>query len=395
MINASSITPTDEQNKALQAIKKWWALLQSGLRSSDYEYHSEFFLDGGAGTGKSTLAGLIIDELQLDPKNVICGAYTAKAARVMRRKGLPNASTLHSLLYEPIVRDGRIIGWRQKGVNSPLVNAELIIVDEVSMVSNDIAKDIRAFQQPILVLGDVDGQLPPISGLGAFTNRKPDFRLLEPHRTAADSPILRLAWSVRDGHQLQIGGSDVARVQQMKADSWPVITDRDWQVICGRHKTRFAVTRRARERYGFEGNHPLPGEPLICRRNSPSHKLFNGDFCTIWRLLDKHPSIGSAYLHADLITDEETLENVRISCELFQRHLQHDDVKELEGNSTQRHLLLDWSYAITCHSAQGSEFPNVIVIDDQFARWDKDLRRRWLYTAITRASEKLIVFQTG
>jgi ATP-dependent exoDNAse (exonuclease V) alpha subunit len=50
-----------------------------------------------------------------------------------------------------------------------------------------------------------------------------------------------------------------------------------------------------------------------------------------------------------------------------------------------------WGYAITCHKAQGSEWPRVIVIDDGWQRWVPEDRARWLYTAITRASEKLII----
>ncbi|MFM7416951.1 MAG: ATP-binding domain-containing protein, partial [Alphaproteobacteria bacterium] len=47
-------------------------------------------------------------------------------------------------------------------------------------------------------------------------------------------------------------------------------------------------------------------------------------------------------------------------------------------------------YAITCHKAQGSSWPNVIVYDDQLSRTEED-RKRWLYTAITRAERGLVI----
>jgi exodeoxyribonuclease-5 len=50
-----------------------------------------------------------------------------------------------------------------------------------------------------------------------------------------------------------------------------------------------------------------------------------------------------------------------------------------------------WGYCITCHKSQGSEWPYVIVVDEGVAY----NRNKWLYTAITRASENLVMFVTG
>jgi exodeoxyribonuclease-5 len=62
---------------------------------------------------------------------------------------------------------------------------------------------------------------------------------------------------------------------------------------------------------------------------------------------------------------------------------------DLEQYDAQRHLLqADFGYAITVHKSQGSEWGDVILRDDGFGSWEKDLRRQWLYTAITRASER-------
>ena len=50
----------------------------------------------------------------------------------------------------------------------------------------------------------------------------------------------------------------------------------------------------------------------------------------------------------------------------------------------------DWGYAITCHKSQGSQWENVIVYDDGLGRTAED-RARWLYTAITRAEQGLVI----
>ena len=52
----------------------------------------------------------------------------------------------------------------------------------------------------------------------------------------------------------------------------------------------------------------------------------------------------------------------------------------------------EYGYAITCHKAQGSEWDKVLVIEENFP-WNKEEHIRWLYTAATRSSEKLVIVQ--
>ncbi|MBP3433826.1 MAG: ATP-binding domain-containing protein, partial [Clostridia bacterium] len=51
----------------------------------------------------------------------------------------------------------------------------------------------------------------------------------------------------------------------------------------------------------------------------------------------------------------------------------------------------EFAYAVTCHKAQGSEFDFVVVFDESWAFGEE--RNRWLYTAITRAKEKLLIIR--
>lgn len=390
----SRIQPTDEQSEAIEAIQAWHRAFQGWSKAAWFvaphqapmldipgSPSIEFLLDGGAGTGKSTTAGLAVEALGL--RRVVFGAYTAKAARVMQAKGMEGAATLHSLLYRPEVdSDGRITGWTRRP-DSPCRNAELIVVDEVSMCPESIARDLRSYEKPILALGDVDGQLPPPEGAGAFQRRRPDFRLHELHRAAAESPITRLAWQVRRGSSLLPMNTPECFVGPLNADdAWEQILDTSNQVICGKHKTREAVIRRARERFGFSGP-PHPGELLICTRNDPRQSLVNGDIFTLWQITKD--DLTEDWYKATILLEGEEHEHVR----LWRRPPADDDRRRFQAAQ------VDFAYAITAHKAQGSEFPSVVVIDDQFARWDKDLRRRWLYTSLTRASNKLQVFTTG
>ena len=86
-------------------------------------------------------------------------------------------------------------------------DAALIVLDEVSMVGDEMARDLLAFGKPILVLGD-PGQLPPIKGEGAFTKAQPDVMLTEIHRQAGESAIIRLATMARQGLPIPYGEHD-------------------------------------------------------------------------------------------------------------------------------------------------------------------------------------------
>ena len=68
--------------------------------------------------------------------------------------------------------------------DAPASKAELIVIDECSMVDAELGRDLMSFGVPLLVLGD-PAQLPPIQGGGFFTEAEPDAMLTEVHRQAA------------------------------------------------------------------------------------------------------------------------------------------------------------------------------------------------------------------
>jgi exodeoxyribonuclease V len=87
----------------------------------------------------------------------------------MNRRGIP-ATTIHRLLYHPVEDEEedpktkkkvKVVRWRMKRA-SEAAGADLIVLDEVSMVNGKLARDLMSFGRPILVLGD-PGQLPPPS----------------------------------------------------------------------------------------------------------------------------------------------------------------------------------------------------------------------------------------
>jgi exodeoxyribonuclease-5 len=170
-----------------------------------------FRLFGFAGTGKTTVSHEIANLVEDDGDGkVLYGAFTGKAALVMRQKGCRKASTIHSLIYT-LDDDGTSIPKFTLNEDSAVKDAKLVIIDECSMVGAELAHDLLSFGVKILVLGD-PAQLPPVQDAGFFTNRKPDFMLTEVHRQARDNPIIRMSMDVRAGKGLEHGDFGACKV---------------------------------------------------------------------------------------------------------------------------------------------------------------------------------------
>lgn len=160
-----------------------------------------FSLFGFAGTGKTTLAKHLAGGYK---HGVAYACFTGKAALVLRSKGCAGASTIHSLIYraipDPVTGNFRFELDRD-GVAS---SVGLIVIDEVSMVGEELARDLLSFGKKVLVLGD-PAQLPPVKSEGYFTNRAPNIMLTEVHRQAAENPIIRMSMDIREGRELRPG----------------------------------------------------------------------------------------------------------------------------------------------------------------------------------------------
>ncbi|HEX3859351.1 MAG TPA: AAA family ATPase, partial [Pseudolabrys sp.] len=218
---------SSHQNDALRAVADWLKA-KPGKNSTP----QVFRLFGYAGTGKTTLARHIADGADGDVK---FAAFTGKAASVMRGKGCHGASTIHSLIYRAR-ESGEEIPSFDLWDDAPASKAELIIIDECSMVDAELGRDLISFGVPVLVLGD-PAQLPPIQGGGFFTDAEPDVMLTEVHRQAQDDPIIRLSMDVRAGEYLEpgrYGESEVVRRDDLDPQR---VLEAD-QVLVGRNATR-------------------------------------------------------------------------------------------------------------------------------------------------------------
>src|SRR4051794_24340968 len=263
----TSFTP--HQDSALKAVAAW-------LKAKPGKNGTPpiFRLFGYAGTGKTTLARHIADDVEGEVK---FAAFTGKAALVMRNKGCENASTIHSLIYR-----ARESGVEQPSFelwdDAPAPKAKLIVIDECSMVDAELGRDLMSFDCPLLVLGD-PAQLPPIQGGGFFTDCEPDAMLTEVHRQAQDDPIVRMSMDIREGRELEIGRHGESEVvSRSKLDPARVIkADKG---LVGRHNTRRPYNMRRPQKQKMEDPLPVAGDKLVCLRNNRKKALFNGG---LWR----------------------------------------------------------------------------------------------------------------
>ena len=362
------MTLSIEQEKALKEVDQW-------LKKSDQQV---FRLFGFAGTGKTTLAKYFAENLD---KKTLFATFTGKAALVLRKKGCFGASTIHNLIYK---LEEDINGKLSFSLSdeSKLSGAGLLVVDECSMVNAEIGEDLLSFGVKILVLGD-PFQLPPVSGAGFFTECEPDFLLREIHRQAKDNPIIKLASDVRTGKGLNYGVYGSSKVvKRLDPECSPKSLLEYDQVIVGKNVTRSSFNNWFRKQLRFEGELPLENDKVICLRNNHSMGLLNG---SLWKVTASRldPS-DCRFSMLNLISDDEKVKqtDVRTHNSIFQG----DDLdykNRKDGNE------FDYGYAITCHKAQGSQWDSVFIVDEsQVFRQNAD---RWLYTAITRAAESVVI----
>lgn len=365
-------TWSSQQETAIKAVKAW-------IRERNAP--QVFRLFGFAGTGKTFLAA----ELARSARGqVIFGAFTGKAALVMRRKGCDGARTIHSMIYR---LDDRNQGWEPKFLlnhDSDVRDASLVVIDECSMVDEGLARDLLSFGTKILVLGD-PAQLPPVKGAGFFTNADPDMMLTEVHRQARDNPIIAMSMTIREGGKLEIGAYGESRViPRPEIDAESIL--KASQIIVGMNKTRHAYNRRIRTLLGRQSDMPVAGDKLVCLRNDRDKKLLNGGLWIVEKAKKVRGEIVPLSVMPDDPQDEPKPTSVKVRREFFEGlegDLHFDDLK---GTQQFAH-----GYALTCHKSQGSQWPDVVVFNE--AGSFREDAARWLYTAVTRAAERVTVVQ--
>lgn len=370
-----------QQVEGIRVARGWIMQCNAELRQGRKLSQPILRIFGFAGTGKTTIARHLADGA--DGATCYC-AFTGKAALMMSRSGCHGASTIHGLIYQ--VKEGRSGAVRfVLDKASPAANAALIVVDECSMVDEELARDLMSFGRPILVLGD-PAQLPPVKGAGFFINAEPDVMLTEIHRQAADNPIIRMATIIREGGQLELGAYGESRVIERGTLTGEEVARFD-QVIVGKNATRTNYNRQLRAIAGRTDPMPMEGDRLVCLRNDKDLGIFNGGiFRADSGLLRPDPDQPKCIKFE--VKSEDFQRKAAIQVQVRREFFDGDavDIPWQELRGTQQ---FDFGYALTCHKAQGSQWDDVIVYDES-GTFREDAAR-WAYTAVTRAAKRVTV----
>jgi UvrD-like helicase family protein/AAA domain-containing protein len=382
--NASPPEPSPDQVAVISAVRTW---LDRGARTQQV-----LSFGGYAGTGKTTVVALLARQC---PSPVAFVAFTGKATCAGCNPPPPKPRVSPC----PTCGDARFT--RRTALDR---DYKLIIVDEASMVSDDLLEHLKSFGVPILAVGD-HGQLPPVRGQGSLMVR-PDLRLERIHRQAAGNPIIALSARVRETGAVDEGLADGARFTVVPARGLAkLVGDRFTRarldaldgsilstgLISPTNKLRCSLNSMAREALGTAGEPPARGEVVICLKNTPP--VYNGMRALLTS--GSCPVPRTRKVSADLRFVEDGLEEsgVEMFEEQFlaERTFDQDALRALGTTYARAGDLYDFGYAMTAHKAQGSQFAEAVVVLDYLGWMQPGDRARWIYTAVTRAADRLVV----
>lgn len=380
-----SIELTDEQTQLIKDAVNW------------YKNSSElvFQYTAPAGAGKSTVMHLIINQLGLEPEQVAPMAFVGSAAIVMRLNGFYNACTVHSWLYK-VVEYSSYDAYKKKTtkklkfVFSPLDKniIKLICVDEASTVPRRMRIDMERNGIKIIACGDLN-QLPPVTDDPGFLMDGKIHRLTKIMRQSKFSSIVEISNMLSKGIEPRIGNyGDVWVIPRDQLTDGMIRAYKT--IICGTNKTRELMNTYVRHNLvGTDSLLPTTGEKVVCRQNNwdleeGGINLANGLAGTVANF----PSI-TGYNKKSFTMDftpdlfpDIRFNDLRCDYKYFTaNYITRKKMKELNfehGNSLEK---FEFSYAITTHIAQGSQFYTGIYLQEHL---HKDIQNQLNYTGITR-----------
>ena len=343
-------------------------------------------LQGGAGVGKTTVMKVLCTAWEFLDGNVVMCALAGKAALQLSR-GASSASTpriAYTIARLTRILDRHVIAERSNGLPADVEvyvdDKTLLIIDEASMLDTPSLHLILShlpLGARLVLVGD-HGQLPPVGIGNVFHDLVEEgtrtATLTKIHRQAADSAIPVAAAQVRSGNTPKLdrwsGQSkgiffapkkDLQIIHRKLLSLGEVIAVaalRDTVAAINDDESYFRRTRDARTvRLGPQATVAV-GDPVVATKNRYRDGLFNGTLGVVFAI------------------DSDDRVQVLWEGETEARLLEKEAGLDVE-----------LAYAITCHRAQGSSARNVVVVLEDCAL----STREWLYTAITRARELVIL----
>lgn len=454
IVAAFPFPPTSEQ---LEAVRMFAAFL------FDADGHSVFVLRGSAGTGKTTVASLIVRTLDRLKQKVMLLAPTGRAAKVFSLGAAHPAFTIHRKIYRQKSFTGDMSGFN---LNDNLYQNTLFIVDESSMISNaglsdnfgsgrlldDLIRFVYSGKDCRLMLMGDRAQLPPVGeeespalsatvlhGYGLSVRQTDLNRVL---RQGESSGILWNATRIRAliTHDAvtqlpKIRFSSFADIQVMPgnelieslANSYSRVGMDETMVITRSNKRANIYNQGIRNSVLDREEELSTGDMLMVVRNNyywsekekaPMAFVANGDRVMVRRVRNIRELYGFRFadvlmcfpdyddyeMQATVLMDTLRSEAPALTRtqgdQLFQAvmedyadvPLKSDRLKRVKVDGYFNAIQVKYAYAVTCHKAQGGQWAHIYL--DQGYMTDDMLSAdyiHWLYTAFTRATEKLFL----
>ena len=370
-------------------------------------------LGGYAGTGKTTLISKIKETLEKDNPRIKIAfvTFTGKASLVLSQKiGFIDdrhyCGTIHGLIYVPESHWNSKLNRMviTKWVLVPEIDYDFIIIDEASMVSKEIFEDLLSFNINILAVGD-HGQLPPISSSHFNLMLKPNYKLEKIHRQAENNPIIKLSQMARNRETIPFGifSPGIVKLPREDKRTWNLFNNIQWGEdtisLCALNSSRVKINDLIRKNMGFKDKELYPGERLLCLKNNRYSKIYNGQLGMLMLMNYEATDILEVCIQMD---SQEEIYNGLIDKNIFGKEI-YDDVFNVSKDKYKRIQSIikntifkdidyfDWGYCMSVHKSQGSQWKRVVLFEERSYYWDERYYAKWLYTGITRASERLML----
>ena len=227
-------------------------------------------------------------------------------------------------------------------------------------------------------------------------------------RQEGESEIIQIATKIRLGGSLEpFRGKEVQVIHRDELTTGMM----KWadQMLCARNETRNSLNAQMRRIYGFTGL-PRRGDKIICLRNywhrhtEDGNVLINGTIATIEDYVRSRAHIKTKnrfypsfdYYNTKIRTEtNESFDNIILDINKIatgEPRFSTDERMDILRSKSSFLLPYDftYAYAITVWKAQGSEWDKVLLFEEDFP-YNKEEKRKFIYTGITRAAKKLIV----
>lgn len=413
-----------------------------------------FVLCGYAGTGKTSILGALLETMRSMKLPLSLLAPTGRAAKVASRMASVPASTLHKRLFRIDGRDPSgttFIPARNKDQNMLFVADEASMITDGDGPGRSLLQyliyHVYSGEGCGLILSGDLAQLPPIGQsdspamnverLRSLGLRPVYFELDQPVRQRRESGILWNATLVRQRITKRLSGvpqlrssgfDDVAAVSssdlaELISDSWRDVGMEETLLITRSNHRANAYNSELRGRVMYADSPIERGERLVVAKNNyfwtrgdkntpflangetivvdwigHTEKVYGRYFVDIeFHLPSSDTPVGAKLMlrslvaeGASLAADEMNKFQTRVLAE--QPGVLSEKIKALERDPWYNAIQAKYAYCVTCHKAQGGQWKHVYIdltgispesMDESF--------HRWLYTAITRATEKVFL----